>query len=408
MVIRVDMIQTVGIAVAMFMIGNLIVNKTKFLKRYCIPPAVVGGLVFTFMHLMGVLTGLYSFVFDQTMRNFFMIGFFSTIGFSASFRIVKQGGTAIIILLISSIVMLVVQDIWGIGISRAFGLNPLLGMCAGSISLMGGSGTSAALAPILGANGAEGALIVAIASAIFGLIVADLVAGPIAKHLIDKKCLVQKAEESDMAGECQEADYSKFQVKADEIIKISDFSKGFFYIMIVMAFGSVISLLLKNAGLVFPAYIGAIFASTVFRNIADVKDSTLPLSGINAIGKVFLNIFLSMTIMSLEIWKISGIALPLMVILAGQVIICVLFTVFVVFNLLGKDYDSAVMSAGFFGYAIGVVPNSVVSMTAVVDKYGRPSPKAFFTVPIVGGFLIDLFLSLIVITHMNLILSGIL
>jgi ESS family glutamate:Na+ symporter len=178
--------------------------------------------------------------------------------------------------------------------------------------------------------------------------------------------------------------------------------------MIVMGLGSVISILLKITGLVFPAYIGAIFAATIFRNIADVRNGILPLSGINAIGKVFLNIFLSMTIMSLEIWKISSIALPLMVILLGQVVILVIFTIFVVFNLLGKDYDSAVMSAGFYGYAMGVVPNSVVSMTAVVDKYNRPSPKAFFTVPIVGGFLIDLFLSLIVITHMNLILSGIL
>jgi len=178
--------------------------------------------------------------------------------------------------------------------------------------------------------------------------------------------------------------------------------------MIVMGLGSGISILLKFTGLVFPAYIGAIFAATIFRNIADVRNVTLPLSGINAIGKVFLNIFLSMTIMSLEIWKISSIALPLMVILLGQVVILVIFTIFVVFNLLGKDYDSAVMSAGFYGYAMGVVPNSVVSMTAVVDKYNRQSPKAFFTVPIVGGFLIDLFLSLIVITHMNLILSGIL
>jgi len=408
MIIRVDLIQTVGIAVVMFLIGNLIVNKTKFLKKYCIPPAVVGGLVFTLVHLAGVQTGIFSFSFDQTLKNFFMIGFFSTIGFTASFKIVKQGGISIIILLISSIVMLIIQDIWGIGICRAFGLNPLLGMCAGSISLMGGTGTSAALAPILEANGAEGALTVAIASAIFGLILADLVSGPVAKYLIDKKGLVQKADEADKEGKGTRIDYAKFQVKAEETIKINDFTKGFFYIMIAMGLGSVISILLKTTGLIFPAYIGAIFAATIFRNIADVRNEPLPLSGINAIGKVFLNIFLSMTIMSLEIWKISGIALPLMIILLGQVVILVIFTIFVVFNLLGKDYDSAVMSAGFYGYAMGVVPNSVVSMTAVVDKYNRPSPKAFFTIPIVGGFLIDLFLSLIVITHMNLILSGIL
>jgi len=408
MIIQLDMIQTAGLAVIMFLIGDKIVGKSKILKKYCIPAAVVGGLIFTFAHLIGIQTGTFSFVFDQTLKSFFMIGFFSTIGFTVSYRIVKQGGVAIGILFALSAVMLILQDIWGIGVCRIFGINPLIGMCAGSISLMGGSGTSAALAPILEANGADGALTVAIASAIFGLILADLVSGPIARYLIDKKGLVQNAEEKEKAGITKQIDYSKYQMKAADTLQISDFSRGFFYIMVVMAIGSVISMLITKAGLVLPAYIGAIFAAAIVRNIADAGNFTLPQNGINAIGKVFLNIFLSMTIMSLEIWKIAGMAIPLIVILLGQIILIALFTIFIVFNLLGRDYDSAVMSAGFYGYAMGVVPNSMVSMAAVVDKYGRQSPKAFFTVPVVGGFLIDLVLSLIVIAHMDLILSGVL
>jgi len=406
--IKVDMIQMIGFAVVVFLAGNFIVNEVEFLKKYCIPAAVVGGLLFTLIHLVGHYTGAFSFVFDMSLKNFFMVGFFSTIGFAASLRIVKQGGKAIALLLMCSVIMLVLQNIWGTTVCSAFGLNPLLGMSVGSISLMGGPATSAALAPILEANGANNATTIAIASAVAGIILADLIAGPVAKYLIDKKGLVQKAEESDRAEGAVKVDFSKYQVKTDEQDKISiqDFSKGFFYMMIVMTIGSLVSLLMNKAGMLLPEYIGAIFTAAVVRNLADARKVELPINTINAMGKVFLNIFLTMTIMSLEVWKIAGMAMPLMAVVLGQVILLVLFTIFVVFNLLGKDYDSAVICAGFYGYAIGVVPNSVVSMNAVTEKYGRQSPKAFFTVPIVGGFLIDLVLGVIVIEHMAIILTG--
>ncbi len=406
--IQVNMIQMIGFAVVVFLAGNFIVNKVEFLKKYCIPAAVVGGLLFTLIHLAGHYTGSFSFVFDMSLKNFFMVGFFSTIGFAASLRIVKQGGKAIALLLLCSVIMLVLQNIWGTTVCSAFGLNPLLGMSVGSISLMGGPATSAALAPILEANGADNATTIAIASAVAGIILADLIAGPVAKHLIDKKGLVQKAEEADRAEGTAKVDFSKYQIKTDEQDKISiqNFSKGFFYMMIVMTVGSLVSMLMNKVGMLLPEYIGAIFTAAVVRNVADAGKVELPINAINAMGKVFLNIFLTMTIMSLEVWKIAGMALPLMVVLLGQVILMVMFTIFVVFNLLGKDYDSAVICAGFYGYAIGVVPNSVVSMNAVTEKYGRQSPKAFFTVPIVGGFLIDLVLGVIVIEHMAIILTG--
>lgn len=412
MLIQVNMIQSVCIGVIMFLIGDQIVRRVEFLQKYCIPAPVVGGLLFTLIHLVGVQTGMFSFKFDQTLKDFFMVGFFSTIGFTASIKVVKQGGVAILIMFAVSVVMLVIQNIWGIGIARAFGLNPLIGMCASSISLMGGVGTSAALAPIMEANGAVGGLTVGIASATFGLVMGGLVSGPIARYLIEKKDLLRKAQEVDRLGTGEEIDYSKLDNEISEenpeFLNTKEFSKGFFLILIAMGIGSIISMLIGRTGLVFPAYIGAIFAAAIIRNIADSGNKLLPMKELDAVGDVFLNIFLAMTIMSLEVWKIAGMAVPLMIILFGHVILLALFTVFIVYNVAGRNYDSAVLGAGFYGYAMGATPNAMASMTAVVNRYKRPSPKAFFTVPIVGGFMIDLVMSLIVIGHMNLIMSGVL
>lgn len=410
MVINVNMIQAVGMGVIVFLLGDIIVERVHLFKKYCIPAPVVGGLIFALIHLLGIQTGTFSFIFDQTLKNFFMIGFFSTIGFTASFRILKQGGISIAVMVLISIIMLFLQNIWGISIAAAFNLNPLIGMCAGSISLMGGVGTAAALAPIIESNGAIGGLPIAIASATFGLVMGGIVSGPIARYIIEKKGLAQISEEDDEAKSEEENGYSELRTEDDDtdIINTNDFSKGFLLIMLSMGIGSVISVLINKTGLVFPAYIGAIFAAAIIRNFADIGKVTLPQKEINAIGNVFLNIFLAMTIMSLEIWKIVGMALPLIVILLGQVVILAIYSVVIVFNFTGKNYDSAVMSAGFYGYAMGATPNAMISMTAVVEKYKKPSPKAFFTIPIVGGFIIDLIMGIIVIGHMNLVLSGIL
>lgn len=410
MVIEINMIQTVCVGVLVYLLGDFFVKKVSIFRKYCIPAPVIGGLILAIINLIGVQTGAFSFKFDNTLKDFFMIAFFSTIGFSASLKIIKQGGIAIVIMFIVSVLMLIIQNVWGVTIARFFNINPLFGLCAGSISLMGGVGSSAAYGPIMEANGADGALAVAIASATFGLVMGGLVSGPIAKFLIDKKDLLKKAQLNDKANTSKNIDYSSLEVEDDdpEIIRTSELSKGFFMIVIAMGIGTVITMLISKTGLVIPAYIGAIFAAAIIRNVADGKKVELPHAEIAVLGNIFLSVFLAMTIMSLEIWKIAGMALPLITILIGQVILLVLFDIFVVFRAAGKDYDSAVMTAGFYGYAMGATPNAMASMSAVVDKYGRPSPKAYFTIPIVGGFIIDLTMSLLVIGHMNLILAGIL
>lgn len=409
MEISINLIQTVCVAVLVFIVGDFIVKRVSFLERYCIPAPVVGGLLFALIHLIGVQTGTFSFKFDASMRDFFLIGFFSTIGFSASWKIVKQGGIAIGILFVVSSVMLVIQNLWGIQIARAFGLNPLIGMCAGSISLMGGVGSSAAFAPIMEQNGADGGLTVAIAAATFGLIMGGLISGPIAKFLIDKYHLVKKANEEDEKGTGSTIDYASLIEKEEhDLIEPKNLYLAFFQIVIAMGLGSLISLAISATGMVFPAYVGAIFAAAFIRNGGDAIKLNIRKKEIDVFGHLFLNVFLSMTIMQLQIWKLASMAIPLFIILIGQIILLAVFAVVVVFFATGRDYDSAVMTAGFYGYAMGATPNALASMNAVVEHYGRPSPKAFFTVPLVGGFLMDFAMAVLIMWHMNLILLGIL
>ena len=405
MEISLDMTQTTCLGVLVFLLGQFVVNRVHFLERYCIPAPAVGGLLFSVVNLIGVQTGAFEFVFDQTLKDFFMIAFFSTIGFSASLKVIKKGGIAIAILFVVSSIMLIIQNLWGVAIARIFGLDPLLGLCAGSISLMGGVGSSAAFAPIMEANGAEGGLTLAIASATFGLVVGGLVSGPIAKFLIDR----HKLKDAVKTGGKQ-VDYASIEVDDEEAttIEVTSMHKAFFQIIIAMGVGTIISTLIGMTGLTFPAYVGAIFAAAFIRNGGEALHVKVYTKEIDALGNLFLNIFLAMTIMALELWELAALAIPLIIILIGQVILLAIYAMLVVYNTCGRDYDAAVMSAGFYGYAMGATPNAMASMSAVVSHYNRPSPKAFFTIPIVGGFLMDFAMAVLVIAHMNFILAGVL
>lgn len=404
MEISLNMTQTVCLGVLVFLLGQFVVKRVHFLEKYCIPAPAVGGLLFSIFNLIGVETGLFHVTFDQTLKDFFMIAFFSTIGFSASLKIIKKGGLAIFILFCTSSVMLVIQNVWGVAIARLFHLNPLLGMCAGSISLMGGVGSSAAFAPIMEQNGATGGLTFAIASATFGLVMGGLISGPIAKFLIDRYQLKNVVKSGG-----RQVDYGSIQVDEEaSSIEVSSMHTAFFQIVIAMGIGSIISKLISMTGMVFPAYVGAIFAAAFIRNGGEAAHLKIYIKEIDAWGKLFLNIFLAMTIMALELWELAALALPLIIILIGQVILLIIFAMVIIFNTNGRDYDSAVIAAGFYGYAMGATPNALASMNAVVTHYDRPSPKAFFTVPIVGGFLMDFAMAILIIAHMNLILAGVL
>lgn len=302
--------------------------------------------------------------------------------------------------------MLVIQNLIGVSIARFFDLHPLIGFCAGTISLMGGVGSSAAFAPTMEANGAVGGLPVAITCATFGLAIAALVSGPISKYLIERYDLVRKAEEKDARGEGDKIDYSALE--EEETVSAVNMHKAFYQIVIAMGLGTLISMAIEATGLLFPAYVGAIFAAAFIRNFGEGMNIKIYAQEIEVFGGLFLNVFLAMTIMSLQLWKIVHMAGSLVLIMIAQVVVLALYSIFVIYNVTGRDYDSAVMAAGFYGYAMDATSNGVASMNAVVNHYKRPSTKSFFTIPIVGGFLMDFAMAILIIGHMNLILSGVL
>lgn len=409
-VVELSLVQTVFLGVIIFLIGSYIVKKVSFLERYCIPAPVVGGLLFSLIHWAAVSNNVFTLNFDMKLQQFFMIAFFSTVGFNASWRVIKQGGVAIVVMLVASSIMLIIQNIIGVSIARVFDLNPLIGLCAGSISLMGGVGSSAAFAPTVESNGAVGGLAVAITCATFGMAIAALISGPISRYLIQRDDLLKKANQNDRAGLKDKVDYSGLKIGDEEVetVNTKNIHKAFYQIVIAMGFGSLISMAIETTGFLFPAYVGAIFAAAFIRNFGEKINVNICSQEIDVLGSLFLNVFLSMTIMSLQLWKIVHMAGPLILIMIVQVIVLVIFAVFVIYNITGRDYDSAVMVAGFYGYAMGATPNGVASMNAVVKHYNRPSPKAFFTILIVGGFLIDFAMAILIMGHMNFILRGIL
>lgn len=409
-----DMIQAACLGVLVFLLGKFIIKKVPFFNRFCIPAPVVGGLLFCIVHLIGRQTGLFSFEFENQLKDFFMIGFFATIGFSASWFVIKQGGKAILILSVVSIVCLIGQNLLGQFVAQALGQNPLMGLCAGAISLMGGVASSAAYGPTMEQLGFENATLIAVSAAVFGLVAGGIVSGPIAKFLIDKNGLIAKAKQQDALKAQDGIDYENLDNGEEEIrtMNVSKFTEAFFILIIVMGLGTIVKGWLDipikslNPNAALPAYIGAIIVSAIVRNIADSRKIELPIGEIAAIGEVFLSIFLAMTIMQLELWKLIDIAGPLFIILILQVIALIIYDIFVVYRASGKDYDAAMMVAGFFGYAMGATPNAIASMNAVKDRYHRDSPKAYFAIPLVGGFIIDMLMPIFLLTHANFIIGG--
>ncbi|RVU54521.1 sodium/glutamate symporter [Anaerosphaera multitolerans] len=410
MIINLDMIQSACAGVLIFLLGKKIIDWIPALNRFCIPAPVVGGLLFALIHLIGRQTGTFSFEFSNELKDFFMVTFFTTIGFSASWKIVKSGGWAIIVLTIVSVICLVGQNLIGSTIAMAFGENPLMGLCAGAISLMGGVASSAAYGPTMEAMGMQDGTLIAISAAVFGLVAGGLVSGPLARFLIDKYDLLSKAKIKDNIN-TDNIDYENLETGEEEVsvMNVNNFTIGFFMLIIAMGIGTIVKIPLDmiiqkiNPVASLPIYIGPIIVAAIIRNIGDAKGKEMPINEMSVTGEVFLNIFLAMTIMQLEVWKLIGIAGPLLVILLVQTIVLAIYDILVVFRANGKDYDAAMMVAGFYGYAMGATPNAIASMNAVQERYKRGSPKAYFAIPVVGGFIIDMLMPFFLLTHAGLL-----
>ena len=385
--IKMDMIQTVGLAVIILILGRFLRKKVKFFETYCIPSPVVGGFLFAIINLILRKSNLVIFEFDNTLQSFFMTLFFTSIGFNASWRLLKVGGKKVGMFLIMAIVLVILQNIVAVGVGYLTGVDPLIALLTGSTAMTGGHGTAAAMAPIVEELGHTGAKSVAIAAATFGLIAGSSLGGPLANSLIKGKKLEVVAERVDNE-----------KVRNDEFLFNNDvrkldgenFAKAFFLILLSMFIGSYVSTFL-NQFLNFPNYIGPMIVAAILRNISDhTTKFDLHYEEVHILEDVSLNLFLGMAMISLKLWELSSVAGQLAVLLLAQALLAWVFIYFVTFRFMGRNYDAVVLSAGHVGFGLGATPNGIANMQSVCDKY-KHSHIAFFVMPIVGALFIDFF-----------------
>lgn len=390
--LELDMYQSAALATVVFLLGTFLIKKFPVFNKYCIPAPVVGGLVFAIAHLILRVSGIITFTFDTTIQSICMTLFFTSVGYTACFGLLKKGGIQVILYLLLAIVICILQDALGCGLASVFNLDPRLGLCVGSIPMVGGHGTSGSFGPYLEDLGVAGAASVAIAAATYGLVAGSMLGGPIATKKIKKLNLKSNGEA-----------FGEAAVTTDNTVhglNIAKLTSGAVYLLIAIGLGTIVANLLSKTGLTFPSYIGAMITAAIIRNIMDATKKDMPGPEIDAIGNVGLTIFLSMALMNLKLWELADLALPMAVILIAQTVLMAIFAGFIVFKVMGSDYEAACMTTAFCGFGMGATPNAMANMQAVAKEYG-PAPRAFFVVPLVGSLFIDFFNSIIITTFMS-------
>ncbi len=383
--INCDMIMTTALAAVLLLIGFWIKKKVPFLTKYCIPAPVIGGFLFMFVTFAGHQTGAFSFNFNTGLQNPFMIAFFTTVGLGASLQLLKKGGILLVIYWLVAAVVSIIQNFISVGIASITHLEYPYALLAGAISMIGGHGAAGSYGSTFVEMGYEAGTTVGAAAATFGLIFAVLVGGPVARLLIEKNHLTPD--------ESEDFDTSLEEINAGHGEKLSslDIIKNVTAILVCMALGGLVSGWIgKLINMSFPTYVGAMFIAMIVRNLNEKfhwYNFSFPL--VDSIGDVMLNLYLAIALMSLNLYQLLDLIGPVLLIVVVQVIVLILLCYFVIFRILGKNYDAAVMCAGLLGHGLGATPSAIVNMTAVKDRYGM-SRKAFMIVPIVGAFLVDI------------------
>ncbi|MGE8588538.1 MAG: sodium/glutamate symporter [Alcaligenes sp.] len=401
--IQLDIAQTVGMAAVFLVLGEYIKNRVAILARYFIPSPIIGGLIFSLIALVGHQTGAFTFQFNDDIRNFLLMAFFTTIGFSASFELLKKGGVAVAMFLGCAVSLIVLQNVMGVSLAMLLGANPLIGLAAGSVSMTGGHGTSAAFGPLMETAGATGALPAAIAASTWGLVMGCVIGGPVGLRLMKRHGIT--GPEPHRRHRRQHEGKDAAPATHTETIQVDD--SGFdmpVYAVVLLAvaigIGSLIINWLAERGIVLPAYLGSMLVAAVIRNIIDWRRYRLPEKEFEIMGNVSLAFFLVMALMVMKLWELAEVAGPLLLILVAQTVLMFAYASFVTFRVMGKDYDAVVMSAGHCGFGMGATPNAMANMQAFTEDNG-PSRKAFFVIPLVGSLFIDFFNAVIITGFMN-------
>ncbi len=414
-----NMIQTAGIGALALMVGMVLTRKVPFLQKFCIPSPVSGGIIFSLIGL--ALYGWFhiELSFDHTLQDTFMLAFFTSVGFQTDFKVLKQGGKALGIMLVLLVLIITLQNLMPWGITKLMGVNPLLGITAGSVSMTGGHGTAGGFAGVLEQMGLHGAGTIGMAAATFGLIAGSMIGGPLAEFIIRKKLTqeqMQQDVEIDPAMAGIESDEASPEGRAKRMssneLEFQQYAKASYWILLAMGGGTLLSWALGKTGVTFPSYFGALILAAIMRNTIGfipykengkwVKgEKQFDMDHIISVGNICLSMFLDMAMISLRLWELSSLALPLVVILVSQIVMMILFVYFVAFPLLGRDYDAAVLCAGICGFGLGATPNAMANMSAVCYKY-RYTVKPFLIVPIIGAMFADLINAAIITLFLNL------
>lgn len=393
--IQLDMYQAAAVAALVLLLGRFLVRNVELLRHYCIPEPVAGGVVFALAHLALRQAGILEISFDSTLQTFFMVVFFCSVGFTACFRLLKKGGLQVLLFLGIAVMMCVLQNGLGAFIASAFDLDPRLGLATGSIPMVGGHGTAASFGPLLEKAGVSGASAVAIASATFGLVAGCVIGGPTAVSRIRQK----KLHSFETATGSNEVVVDKNEVTG--AIDSGRFLNAALCLALAIGAGTVVSAWL-NKVFTFPIYIGAMLVAAFIRNTTDMAGKEIPMEEISTIGSFSLSLFLGLAMMGLKLWELADLAVPMVVMLVAQTVLMMVYAYFVVFNLLGKNYDAAVMTSGFCGFGMGATPNAMANMQAITQKYG-PAPTAYFVVPLVGSLFIDFMNTIVITSFLNLL-----
>ena len=393
--LQLDAVQSLALAGLALFLGYALCRVIPVLGRYNLPPPVIGGLVFALVAWAAHARGTGLFVLDTSLQAPLMIAFFTTIGFNASFWLLKISGRQVLVFLLLASVFAVVQNLLGMAVAVGFDLHPLFGVLAGSATLTGGPATGLAFAPLFEQAGVAGAESIAVASAMAGIVCGGLIGGPVATLLIRRHRLVSTRPEDHRAppegGPIEVANEAQREYSA---------LKSIVAILVAMWLGAWVSKWISATGVTLPAYVGAMLVGAAIRNLDDRTQLVgLSVSTTDVIGNVCLALFLSLALMNLKLWELAGLAMPLLVNLGLQALLVAAFCV-LVFRVMGRDYDAGVMGGGFIGFMLGTTANAMAVMRTLVERYGA-APRAFLVAPLVGAFFIDFSNALIITGFIN-------
>lgn len=389
------MYQTLAVAVGVLYLGGFLKKKVKFLEKFCIPAPVVGGIIFAVVSCLLHVFGIVEFQFDETLKTVCMVMFFTSVGFQANLKVLKAGGKSLVIFLLCLIVLIFTQNAVAVGLAKLLGIDSLVGMCTGSIPMVGGHGTSGAFGSVLEDFGLKGATTLCTAAATFGLVIGSIMGGPIGRRLILKHDLLKTAVTEDAS--ILEEDEEKHHRS------VSMYAPAAYQLAIAMGIGTIVSWLLSQTGMTFPIYIGSMIVAAFMRNIGEYGGKLhIHMGEINDIGGICLSLFLGIAMITLQLWQLAELALPMVILLLAQVVLMAMFSYFVVYNVMGRDYDAAVLAAGTCGFGMGATPNAMANMQALTEKF-VPSIKAYMLVPIVGSMFADFINSLVITGFINFI-----